>query len=248
MSGMRTRQRLPAGRPARSVVDHGRRSRGVHRLRHQRRGQHPYPPPVALPRPQRRPRLRLRHRAVVVGPRQRQRQRPAARSGHAAGHRQPLRRHGRPADHAPIAGLVSSRPPSADTSAPTSTITSPADGASVTDGALGHRHGTASDTGGGSWPGSRSRPTAAPRGTRRRARPAGRTPGRRARRPVVQRSSHARSTTAATWRSPSAGSPVNASVSRARCGGRTSPRVRRLRGHQRRRDRDEVHQPTCTGR
>ena len=62
---------------------------------------------TALPRPQRGAGLRRRHRAVVLGARRRARpRRLEPRPAHAAGDRQPARRHGRPARHACRADLV----------------------------------------------------------------------------------------------------------------------------------------------
>ena len=67
---------------------------------------------------------------------------------HAAGHGQPLRRHGRPADHAAVRP-GRRRPQSTDTTPPTSTITSPTAGATLSDNSSVTISGTATDTGGG---------------------------------------------------------------------------------------------------
>ena len=87
--------------------------------------------------------LRRRHDPVGVGPRQQPRPRlRGRRRRRPAGDGQPARRHGRAADDA--AARAWSRPTaSTDTVAPTSTITAPADGATVPVGqpADRHRHG-----------------------------------------------------------------------------------------------------------
>ena len=115
-----------------------------------------------------------------------------------AGDRQPVRRHGRPAG---IAAGGARRHAGVDRHrlAPTSTITAPAAGASFVAGTPITITGTAVESGGGSSPASRSRPTAGRPGPAPPGRRAGRSTGRSAA-PARCRSRAAASTTAATWK------------------------------------------------
>ena len=119
------------------------------------------------------------------------------RTRDAAGDRQPVRRHGRPAGTLQ-AGLVAATA-STDTTAPTSTITSPVGGA---DGrpAAGHDHRHATDPAAAWSAASRCPSTAARPGTGRPAARAGPTPGRPAATGAGHDPDAAPSTTAATSR------------------------------------------------
>ena len=159
-----------SGRRARSTCPRRpcQRPQVLHRLRHDHATPATATHHLTLYRArQRRPGVRRGHGPVGLGPRQQQsdagiRRRPE----HAAGDRQPVRRHGRAADHAD-AGLVA---------ATASTDTDPADvdhhlaRSAAPPSPTAHQltvTGTATDTGGGWSPASRSRPTAARPGTRR---------------------------------------------------------------------------------
>ena len=137
-------------------------------------------------------------------------------------------------------GLITGAP-STDHTAPTPHHLARS-GATLTPGQTVTITGTAADVGGVVSRASRSRPTTARAGTRRRATRTGATPGRR-RSPAPTRSSPAPSTTASIWRRLRPGAP-------SRSGRRTtspcSPvRPIRDREHdrcQRRRTRREVHE------
>ena len=163
--GRGRRQRLPPGGPVPALLDDRQRARGLHRLRqHRRERRHRHAQPDDVPRAERRARLRRRHRAVGLGPRRAEPVGNARGPQHAAGDREPVRRHGRaavPAHRRARGGATAST----DTTAPTSTITAPP--ATVADGAQVTITGTATDSGGGASPASRSRPTAARPGIRR---------------------------------------------------------------------------------
>ena len=214
--GRRRRQRLPAARPVRPVLDDGHRRREVHRLRQHHRDGHRDAQPDAVPRAQRRAGVRRGHRAVGVGPGQHQRlglehdrsQRQPGRPQHAAGDREPVRRHGRaavraaarPGGRKPVRPITpprrrrSPRRPPAPTSATARQATI---------------SGTATDTGGGVVAGVEvSTDGGATWHPATGTTSAGPTPGPRtaARR---RRSRPARSTTAATWRRPAPGRTVN---------------------------------------
>ena len=73
----------------------------LHRLREPDHDPKHNPPPDFVPRPERRPGVRRRDRAVVMGPGQRESVRQDGYR-HAAGHGEPVRRHGRAARHADL--------------------------------------------------------------------------------------------------------------------------------------------------
>ena len=108
--------------------------------------QHGHPSPDPVPGRERRAGVRGRDRAMVVGPGQPdrlgQRDRPD-RYGYAAGHGEPVRRHGSAQPATLMPGLTAATA-STDTTAPTSTITSPAQNANLSDGAAMTISGTAS--------------------------------------------------------------------------------------------------------
>ena len=250
--GRRTRQRVPARRPVRPVVDDVDDRRDLHRLRLDRRGQPDRdPPPLALPRPERRARLRRRHRAVGLGPRRQQPERRRRRPQHAAGHGQPARRHGRAAGHA---DRRPDRRPTASTNRtpPTSTITSPAAGASVADGTRVTVSGTATASGGSVVAGVE---VSTDSGTTWH--------------PATIANAAASTTWTYTWiahgnpsttvrsravddngnlETPSAGSLVNVSCPCSVWGPNVTPGDRRRERHQRDRARREVHGPTSPDR
>ena len=96
--GRRPGQRRASRRPDSPLGHDGQRRREDPRLRRDGRHRHRDAQPDALPPRERRARLRRRHGAVVVGSRQQSRpRRGPARSGDAAGDREPARRHGRAA-------------------------------------------------------------------------------------------------------------------------------------------------------
>ncbi len=102
--GRGPRQRRPPTGADPALLGDPLRSREAPGQRLDLRVRHRDPPPDAVPRGQRRARLRRRHGPVVVGPRRRPRPRQLdPRPAHAAGDREPVRRHGRPARR-PAAG------------------------------------------------------------------------------------------------------------------------------------------------
>ena len=112
---------------------------------------HGDPPPDAVPRAERRAGLRRRHGPVVVGPRRQPRPRSAPPPTRGCSRRRSTCSPTWASSRDTLqAGLIGGRRASTDTTAPTSTITSPADGATV----AGRQPtspitGTATDTGGG---------------------------------------------------------------------------------------------------
>ena len=127
------------------------RRRVVHRLRHRRRHRHRDPPPHAVPGAERRAGLRRRHRPVGLGPRQRPRRHrpPTGRSRRCSRRRSTCSPTWARSRRRCMAGLVARDRSRPTRRAPTSTITSPAAGATVADGTQVTITGTATDAGGG---------------------------------------------------------------------------------------------------
>ena len=194
------------------------------------RHRHRHPPPDALPRPERRAGLRRRHGAVVLGPRRPRTRAATPDTQHAAGDGQPVRRHGRAAGDAAVAGLIAAtdvdrhdRADLDDHVARRPARPSPT--------ASRSRSAAPPPTPAAAWsPASRSRPTAAPPGTRPTGTHApGPTRGRRTATRVDDDQGRAPSTTAATSRRPSPGHRSTSSCPCSLWGTGRTPGHRRLR-------------------